>query len=100
MKRLKYCILGLLAAFSLGFYSCQNDDVSDPNKTDNGEQIWTVASSDMTTKSGWSRATIHSGLKTYKTGQTAIIKADLGSTISGNSEHGRGSIGNTYTSGG
>ena len=33
MKELKYFIFGILAAFSVGLYSCQNDDVADPSAT-------------------------------------------------------------------
>lgn len=49
MKELKYFIFGILAAFSVGLYSCQNDDVADPSATDDNEQTFTVLE-DVTTK--------------------------------------------------
>ncbi len=91
MKKLKYCILGILVAFSLGFYSCQNDDVSGPDKAGSSEEVFTVTEV-VTTKGG----SFISGLGTYKTGDNVTLEAPPYAYIKGNSDKGE-SIDKKYT---
>ena len=88
MKELKYFIFGILAAFSVGLYSCQNDDVADPSATDDNEQTFTVLE-DVTTKGS---TDILEGCNTYKTGEYVKVKAKSGATISGTRLRGSGSV--------
>lgn len=92
MKELKYFIFGILAAFSVGLYSCQNDDVADPSATDDNEQTFTVLE-DVTTKGS---TDILEGCNTYKTGEYVKVKAKSGATISGTRLRGSGTISSTY----
>lgn len=92
MKKLKYCFLGLLATFSLGFYSCQNDDVSNSDLTGGSEEVFTVTEAVFTKGS----TEILEGKGTYKTGETATLKAAAGATITGTRTRGTGTFGNTY----
>lgn len=92
MKELKYFIFGILVAFSVGLYSCQNDDVADPSATDDNEQTFTVLE-DVTTKGS---TDILEGCNTYKTGEYVKVKAKSGATISGTRLRGSGTISSTY----
>ena len=97
MKKLKYFILGLVGALSWSLYSCQNDDVVDP-ETNGSEELFTVT--EVPAMKGSVSTPILDGTGTYKTGKHVTVKAKAGATISGFLKSGSGTIGNTYQSGG
>ena len=86
-----------MGALSWSLYSCQNDDVVDP-ETNGSEELFTVT--EVPAMKGSVSTPILDGTGTYKTGKHVTVKAKAGATISGFLKSGSGTIGNTYQSGG